>query len=165
MGSELGQLIEEPPGGANHGRRLADNPNVEGRHLRLEVSRWKAAEFMRAKGWGALRERAQRPSVSGMGSHLVNQHTVLHPDDYVDEELLAALVEDELGFSAEQLHSVYSTGGRIPSDRRGLRDRIDARLLALSRGGANMDLFGRVTGLNGSTVDRALARARAEEAA
>jgi hypothetical protein len=91
---------------------------------------------------------------------LVSHRGVLHPHEYVDMARLVQALEQELGFTLEQLRSVYGTGGRIPSRRLELRDRIDARLLALARSGASMDLFGRVTGLNDSTLDRALARAR-----
>jgi hypothetical protein len=159
--SELAQLMEEPAGGSNHGSRLSDNPALEGSHVPLDVGRWQRNEFLRGNGWTFV--HSHDGGRAGLNSHAVNQYTVLHPDDYVNEETLAALVEDELGFTVEQLHSVYCTGGRIPSSRQELRDVIDARLLDLVRGGANMDLFGRLMGLNGSTVDRALARARSQE--
>lgn len=84
----------------------------------------------------------------------------LHPDEYVDRGRLVALLEEELGYTLTQLHSVYSTGGRIPNSRRELRGRIDARLLALATAGGNMTMFARVTGLNETTLDRALVRAR-----
>lgn len=160
MRSELAELMQEPAGGDNHGQRLSGNPGVEGPHLSLETERWRREEFMRNSGWTLVHNVDRRASETGARSHAVNQYTVLHPTEYVDESLLVVLVEDELGFTVEQLHSVYSTGGRIPSDRRELRARIDARLLALSRGGANMDLFGRIIGLNPATLDRALARAK-----
>jgi hypothetical protein len=150
--------MEEPAGGPNHGRRASDNPNVEGRRVPLYADDWQAAEFMRANGWTMV--HAKDGTRAGVNAH----RGVLHPNEYADPVLLKAAVEGELGFTFVDLHSVYSTGGRIPSKRRELRGRIDARLLALSRSGANMDLFGRVVGLNASTLDRALARARAEEA-
>lgn len=156
--------MEEPAGGANQGHHVSDNPALEGRHVSLATEAWQREEFMRSNGWTLVHNIERRAAETGARSHAVNQHTVLHPDEYVDEEIVACLVEDELGFTVEQLHSVYCTGGRIPSDRQVLRDALDARLLELSRGGANMDLFGRIAGLNGSTVDRALARARNAEA-
>lgn len=167
MSSEFADLMEEPAGGENHGRTSAgttagrDSYEMQGDGLvALGVADHQAAEFMRATGWtvsdtsrGTHRGGARE---AGMSAH----RGVLHPEEYVDLTASRGAVEDELGFTVEELHSVYSTGGRIPSDRLDLRDRVDARLLQLSDSGANMDLFGRVTGLNGSTVDRALARAR-----
>lgn len=161
---ELARLMEEPAGGENHGRRVSDNPNVEGEYLPLETRRWQRAEFMRSSGWiVASPERDHHGVGLGARSHAENQYTVLHPEEYVDETVLASLLEAEFGFTIEELHSVYSTGGRIPSERLDLRARLDARLFELSNGGANMDLFGRAAGLNGSTVDRALARARSRK--
>ena len=163
---ELRETMQEPPGGENHGRRFSDNPNLEGRHVPLDVARWQRNEFMRSNGWTVVHtETSHRASEGGARSHLVNQHTILHPEEYVHSAEVVALLEAELGFTVGDLHSVYSTGGRIPADRLDLRARLDARLLDLADGGANMDLFGRVTGLNGSTVDRALARARSREEA
>lgn len=149
--------MEEPAGGPNYGRRTSTNPEGEGRHLPLDSDDWQAAEFLRGGGWTVA--RVKDPTTSGMHAH----RGVLHEDEHVDLDAFHGMVAAELGFTLEQLHSVYSTGGRIPADRRELRGRIDARLLALSRSGANMDLFGRVSGLNASTLDRALARARDEE--
>jgi len=163
--------MQEPAGGANHGRRAHEGPSGASAEIRSEfagrtdgrfmeplgASDWQAAEYLRNTGWTVA--RVKDPTAAGMTGH----RGALHEDEYVDTAVVEAIVERELGYDLEQLHSVYSTGGRIPSARRELRDRIDARLLALSRSGANMDLFGRVTGLNPSTLDRALARARAEE--
>ena len=54
MSSEFAQLVEEPPGGANAGRRASTNPEVEGRHLSLGVADAQAAEFLRNGGWSVI---------------------------------------------------------------------------------------------------------------
>jgi hypothetical protein len=98
---------------------------------------------------------------------------VLHPDEYVDRDALLGLVESELGFSLDDVRAVYRQG-RLSDDQRELRGRIDARLLALSRSGANMLELARIFGFsvnagNGAggdscrTLERAIARARAAE--
>ena len=98
---------------------------------------------------------------------------VLHPDEYVDYERLVGLVEDALGFSYDDVRAVYRQG-RLSDTQRELRDRIDARLLALSRAGGNIVELGRVLGLRVRTdrpgggddcpvLDSALRRARAAE--
>lgn len=156
--------MQEPAGGGGHGRRLSDKPEVEGRHLPLAVAGWQGAEFMRASGWLVVHtETAHHASAAGARSHAANQHTVLHPDEYVDDDLVVALVEDELGFTVEQIHSVYCTGGRIPSARIALRDAIDARLLDVLRAGGNLAELGRRLGLEHKAVERAVARAKSKE--
>jgi hypothetical protein len=160
--SELAQLMEETPGGPNYGRRASTNPEVEGAHVPLAADDHQAAEFLREGGWtfGTYKDGAR----AGVSSHGVNQHTVLHPEEHVDTDALLAAVEAEFGFTKHDVHAVYKTGGRIPDQLRQLRGRIDARLLALSRSGANMALLGRLLGVEyDPTVKRALRRARAEE--
>lgn len=86
---------------------------------------------------------------------------VVHPDEYVNAAALRAMVERELGYTLDDLRRAYQGRGRRTAAQRARRAEVDARLLTLADAGANMDLFGRVMGLNESTLDRALARARA----
>lgn len=134
---------------------------IEGAYVDLEPE---DADFLQSHGnpWKAGYTIVD-PEHDGRNSGMVAHRGVLHPDEHVDYERLVGLVEGELGFSFDELRSVYSTGGRIADHLRVLRGRVDARLLALSRAGSNMDLFSRVTGVNPRTVDRALSRARAAE--
>lgn len=117
-----------------------------------------AIDFVRGGGWSIVSIRDGDES-GGLTSH----RGVLHPHEYVDADRLRDLVEEELGFTYLDIHSVYSTGGRIANHLFSLRDRIDARLLEIAQEGANMDAFGRVVGVNSRTLDRALARARSAE--
>lgn len=118
-----------------------------------------ARDYLRnnANGWRVV---CPRHGNNGDRCGLVGHRGALHPDEYLDAATLRPMVERRLGFTYEQVHSVYSTGGRIPASRRGLRAAVDARLLALSLSGANMDLLGRAVGINPSTLDRAVARAK-----
>ena len=92
---------------------------------------------------------------------------VLRPDEYVDEAALRGLVEQELGFTYEQVRSVYRQG-RLSAEQRELRGQIDARVLALSCAGANIALLGRALGFHVNdagaceALNNALARARKE---
>lgn len=112
-------------------------------------------------GWHVV--YAKRGAEDGLTSH----RGVLHPDEYVDMSVLRALVEAELGFSYEQVRSVYRQGP-LSARQRELRGRIDARVLALSHAGANLALLGRLLGFpvkdNGNcrAMENALARARKE---
>ena len=93
---------------------------------------------------------------------------VLHPEEYVNHDVLRGLVERELGFSYEQIRSVYRQGP-LTATQRELRGRIDARVLALSRAGTNLAELGRALGFpvkdNGNcrALENALARARKEQ--
>jgi hypothetical protein len=165
----LAELMEEPAGGGNRGRRASDHPSLEGRHLPLDADSWQAAEFLRGGGWTIITSGGGERQRSGMTSDAANQHAVLHPDEYVSPEALRELVERELGFTYDQIHSVYRQG-RLSDGQRELRTRIDARLLALSRAGANMALLGRTLGFavkedsHCRAIENALTRARARAA-
>lgn len=119
-----------------------------------------AGEFLREGGWTLI-----DPMHAGRESGMVAHRGTLHPVEHVNHERLVGLVENELGFSLDAMHSVYSRkGGPLAGTLRALRARIDARLLELSQAGANMDELSRVTGVAPRTLDNALARARAVEA-
>jgi hypothetical protein len=93
---------------------------------------------------------------------MVAHRGTLHPDEFVDEDVLRAAAEEALGFTYEDVSSAYAKG-RPSAEQRQLREKIDSRLLALSRGGGNMDKLADAIGLGPATVDRALSRARAVE--
>lgn len=160
--SELAQLMEEPAGGQNQGRRASDNPEAEGRYVPLGVDEGQAAQFMRSTGWTMT--HAKDGARAGVHAH----RGILHHDEYVDLEALRPAVEQELGFSYGQIRSVYRQG-RLSDEGRELRGLIDARLLALSASGANIALLGRVLGFHVNdagaceALNNALARARKEE--
>ena len=103
----------------------------------------------------------QRESRDADDAGMVAHRGVLHPDEYVDEPLLQIMVERRLGFTYEQIRSVYKQGGTpLTNTQRQLRAKIDARLLALSASGGIMALLAQAVGLNEKTIDRALARAK-----
>lgn len=83
-------------------------------------------------------------------------------DEYIDVDVLRDAAEEALGFTYEDVSSVYRQGPLSPEQRQ-LRDRIDARMLALSRSGGNMTALADTLDLSGSVIDRALVRARAVE--
>lgn len=114
-------------------------------------------------GWHVVSTKGG-DEAGGVTSH----RSVLHPDEHVDAGALRAAVEAELGFTYDEVHSVYRQG-RLSDSQGELRARIDARLLALSRAGANTALLGRLLGFKPDdegkcqTFKRALRRARADE--
>jgi hypothetical protein len=81
-------------------------------------------------------------------------------EEYVDADALRAVAEADLGFTYADVSAVYARGGRLTAEQRQLREKIDARLLALSRAGGNMALLARTFDLSEKTVDRALVRAK-----
>lgn len=164
MRSELAHLMEEVPGGPNSGRRASSNPEVEGRHLPLGTDEAQAADFLREGGWGIITGAGGERQRAGMTAH----RGVTSSDEYVDADALRPLVEAALGFTYDEVRSVYRQG-RLSNEQRELRGSIDARLLALSRSGGNLTELGRALGFyvdeygNCDVVKAAVARAKTEE--
>lgn len=121
-----------------------------------------AVDFLHAGGW-----QIATVGEGGMTSH----RGVLHPDEekWLDRERLLAMVEAELGFTLAEVRSVYRQG-RLSAAQRGLRARLDARLLEVSTAGGNMSVLARILGFRFEAnrschvISRALARARLQEA-
>lgn len=103
------------------------------------------------------------------GGGLVAHRGVLQDNEFVNPAVLQAAVEEELGYTYEQIRSVYRQGPMSPEKRK-LRGVIDARMLALRRSGANMAELGRAIGFpikasgNCAVLDNAIARAKANSA-
>jgi hypothetical protein len=121
------------------------------------------ADFLNSGGWRVVSIKGGDEE-GGVTSH----RGVLHPHEYVNVDELRALVAAELGFSYEQIRSVYKQGPKSATTRE-LRARIDARLLALSRSGGHMAELGRALGFpvkddgHCRVIENALTRAREEE--
>lgn len=147
---DYASLMEEPSGGHNHGR-------MDGNTLDTDES--VAFGFRFDGGWHVADIRSNKDEAGGLVSH----RGVLAPAEYVDPDVLRPMVEEALGFTVDDVTSVYTSRGRFRNDLRQLRARIDARLLALSRSGGNMAALARSLGINPRTMERALARARAAE--
>jgi hypothetical protein len=90
---------------------------------------------------------------------MVAHRGVLHPDEFVDTVELGTLVEETIGFSLIDIRDAYRQGPKTAAVRE-RRERIDARLLALSRSGGSLATMAALLGLNEKTIDRALVRAR-----
>ena len=103
-------------------------------------------------------DRTRLSSDGGMRAH----RGVLAENEYVDFFELRALLEAEFGFTYEDVSAAYKTG-RPTAEQRELRERIDARMLALSRAGGNMARLGQALPITEKAVYRALSRARAAE--
>jgi len=93
---------------------------------------------------------------------LVAHRGILHADEYVDFFALREQVEEEFGFTYAAIAAAYK-GGRPTVEQRQQREKIDSRLLALSRSGGNMDRLADAVGIGPATIDRALVRAKAVE--
>jgi hypothetical protein len=140
------ELMEEPAGGQNHGRVTTIAPEELGRQLPLGVAEAQAHEFVKTGGWSIV-----DPLHDGRASGAVAHRGATHPDEYVDETTLRAAFADAFGFTYDEVRSVYRQG-RLTHEKGELRARIDARLLALSRAGANMTELARLVGF-GETAD------------
>lgn len=125
-------------------------------------------DFLSGGGW-VPRDIKDNTMDGEAGGGITHHRGVLHKDEYVDDEALLRRVEVRLGFSKAQVLSVYRQG-RLSANQIALRDRLDARLLELSRHGGNMSWVCRILGLqtkrngNCNALDTALARAKKAEA-
>lgn len=170
--TEIDNTMAEPPGGGNQGRaippiRVKDDDVSRTRALPLDGV---AADFLRGDGWHTVSaEGGRQLETSGLTTH----RGALHPDEYVDYFGLREQVEADLGFTYADVSAAYSQG-RPTAEQRQLREKIDARLLALSRAGGNMLDLARAFGwpveaadskggARSKTMERALARAREVE--
>lgn len=156
---ELEALMEEPPGGHNHGR-VATADGLE------PLDNAQAQEFMREGGWSIVDTSRGSGGIDVLGAAdagMTSHRGVLQGDEYIDVGRLKKLAEQALGFTYEEISSVYRQGP-LSARQRELRDKIDSRLLALSRSGGNVAALGRVLGWSDpKTMERAVARAREAE--
>lgn len=166
---EWRELMEEPAAGHGCGRTASADPNVEGRWVSLDTNDAQADAFMRRGGFAVVDTAYGSTLGSKYGARdagMTAHRGVLSGDEYVDDAAVRAEVERVLGFTYDDVHAVYRQG-RLSAEQGELRARIDARLLALSRAGANMFQLGEVLGFKTTpgTMHRAfknaLARARA----
>lgn len=158
MNEDIRSLMEESPVGGNHGVTVDSYVDEGG-----------AAQVTRRDLSGRLARVDQKGLDTGDSRFgivtsrddggLVAHRGVLHPDEYVDYFALREQVEDDLGFTYADVSAAYATG-RPTTEQRQLREKIDARLLALSRAGGNMETLAKALALSEKTIDRALARAR-----
>lgn len=109
------------------------------------------------EGWSVV-----GPYVPFMDGGVVAHRGVLAPGEYVDYFVLREQVEEALGYSYLEMSEAYAQG-RPTAEQRQLREKTDARLLALRRAGGNMDLLGQALNIGPATIDRALARARQQD--
>lgn len=111
-------------------------------------------DFLSGGGWHIA--NADSPHRGGLRAH----RGVLFPGEFVDRLSLRDAVLKRLGFTLEQVNSVYKQG-RKSDDQRQLRGKIDASLLALSRDGATVSKISEALLLDDNVVTSALSRARA----
>ena len=176
---EIEELMSEAPHGANHGRRAAvvysgdsgDDETAGAERLDPGVTPTANARNTRPR---VDMSRPQMAGVFAEGGYQLERGTahrgILFEGEYVDRAALLEAVEYELGFTRAQVLSVYRQG-KLSDDQSELRAAIDARMLALSRSGAEMTTLGRILGLvvdaqrHCRAIANALERARWVEAA
>lgn len=144
------------------GTDLSANTSLQHERRKAKLARERRGHLYEG-GWQVVSIKGGDEE-GGVTSH----RGVLHPDEYVDQELLRDLVSAELGFTYEQIRSVYRQGP-LAADQRELRGQIDARLLALCHAGGHMAELGRALGFpvkddgHCRAIENALARARKEQ--
>ena len=158
MNEDIRSLMEEPPVPDNHGRAVGTFVDEDGGVTRTRRDLAGRMSSMTDRGFGQNATAFGVVSGSEDGG-LVAHRGVLHPDEYVDYFDLREQIEADFGFTYADVSFAYAKG-RPSTEQRQLREKIDARLLALSRGGGNMEQLAKAFGLSEKTLDRALTRAR-----
>lgn len=152
----LEDIMTEPPHGENYGRAVGEEP------VPLNAGESRTREFLADGGWLLVEPGRGGRRAGGTSAH----RGALAPEEYVDEDILRVKLEEHMGFSVEEAHTAYrrdALGGPVPITLRELRGRLDARLLALSRDGVNMDGLATVLDIHPMQFKRALSRARGKE--
>lgn len=150
-------IMSEAPVGDNHGYAIAsftdseDTPQRSRRDQTMRLSGLEQAAPGQHGGFGIATGKDDGGLVAHRG--------ILAPGEYVDWFALREAVEADLGFTYAEVNEAYALG-RPTVEQRQLREKIDARLLALSRAGGNMETLAKALALSEKTVDRALRRAR-----
>jgi hypothetical protein len=166
---DIQELMAEPPGGPNFGRKTIDG----GDGYSGSISGPGGDDTQRASRTHDLTtheyDRSERSGFSVVwpsngGTRGNPGGAVVHPDEYVDVGYLRDLALEAFGFTADEIGSAYTKNPHLSADQRQLRARMGARMLALSRSGGNMLKFAEAIGLSRATVTRALTRAREAEA-
>jgi hypothetical protein len=155
---DIQEIMEQPPVEGNHGQSVGTYVDESGSP---QVARRDLAGRLASVDQKGLDTGDSRFGivVGKDEGGLVAHRGVLQEDEYVDPFLLRDAVEAELGFSYADVTAAYRKG-RPTAEQRQLREKVDARLLALSRAGGNMDQLSKALGLPERTLDSALARAR-----
>jgi hypothetical protein len=157
LNDDIRSLMEEAPGGENHGFEMdsysddREGPQVTRRDLAGRLAKLDQGYAPDGSPFGVVTGKEEGGLVAHRG--------VLHPDEYVDFFALRAEVEAEFGFSYSEVAMAYRSG-RPTVEQRQMREKIDARLLALSRARGNMTEFAKILDIDEKTLDRALRRAR-----
>jgi hypothetical protein len=154
---DLQEIMSEAPGGDNHGVATdawvdeSGAPRVTRRDLshRLASLDQRGLETVGSR-FGIVSGREEGGLVAHRG--------VLHPDEYVDTLALREDILAELGVTYPEFTGAYKSG-RPAAEQRELREKIDARLLALSRAGTNLARLAEGLGVSEKLLDRALRRA------
>lgn len=133
----------------------ADFEHGDPEHARDEGFAPEVVDFKEAGGW-----HIEDPNSGKWRGGLTAHRGVLFPGEFVDRLSLRDAVLERLGFTLEQVNSVYKQG-RKSDDQRQLRDKIDESLLALSRDGAMVSKLSEALLLDDNVVTSALSRARA----
>lgn len=156
---DIRAIMEEPPGGGNFGRRR--RVMDDGTDASTGTVRWEPLDINDMVGRDAIFTGGFSITVPGHGGTKGNPGgNTIHPDEYVDEDVLHDMAMKELGFSDEDLALCYVRGtGKKPPEVVALREAMDARFLQLYREGTHIGHLSEAIGLSRSSIERAIKRA------
>lgn len=168
MDEDLSQLMEEPPGGWNHGKRTSDLSGF------AEQERMTSPSLSRPhvpKVNLNIKDRAAQKDTNSLSQddlyyHGMRAHRgILQPEEYVDSDELAEKVGMLLGMPIETVRGAFAPGtpDRL---RQSIKSSLEDKMLQLSEAGGNMSILAQVLEFNVRedgycrTMSNLLARAR-----
>lgn len=85
---------------------------------------------------------------------------VLHPDEYIQAEVLERMLEENLGVSLQEFDAAYRSRGRPTAQVEATREKVDAVFLDVVDEGGNVEELSRVLGIARARIYDAAERAR-----
>lgn len=153
---QLDEVMQEPPGGYNHGRASRSSARFG---INLSAEEMKTSDHLSDDnaGWDlSSMEGGAQQSRGGITSH----RGVLHPDEYVHAEALERLLEENLGVSLDEFDEAYRSRGRPSPEVLATRVKLDRVFLAVVEDGGNVEELARILGIARARIYDAAERAR-----
>lgn len=147
MEEDVARLMEEPPGGWNHGKRVSElqayvddrakvvsQPNVPKLNLNIKER--------------AAQNDTHSISQDDLYYHGMKAHRgILQPEEHVDSEELAEKVGILLGMPIETIRGAFAPG--TPDRLRlSIKNSLEDKILELSEAGGNMSILAHVLGFS-----------------
>lgn len=158
---DLEALMQEPPGGHNHGRQTRE----EGKPPSAAVSTedMVASEFLsddNTVAWSLVNTRRGTGPGGTQDAGMTSHRGVLHPDEHVNAEVLYRELERSLGISLQEFDAAYRSRGKPTTEIMATREKMDQVFLEVVEAGGNVEELAKILGVARARIFAAAKRAR-----